>query len=83
MNPYFPNLFRPMKVKNVVFKNRIFMSPTSLKILTDHDYLDYNSFDYFERRAEGGAAVITVGDVVVHETGAVKWSKKVKIYDDR
>jgi len=30
MNPYFPHLFSPLKVKKTVFKNRIFAGPTGL-----------------------------------------------------
>lgn len=59
------------------------MSPTSLKELTDHNYLDYHTFEYLERRAKGGAACINLGDGFVHETGLVKWSKKLKLYDSR
>ncbi len=83
MNPYFPNLFSPLKVKNVTFKNRIMMSPTSFKELTDHNYLDYHTFEYLERRAKGGVACINLGDGFVHETGLVEWSKKLKLYDQR
>lgn len=83
MNPYFPHLFSPLRVKNITFRNRIMMSPTSLKELTDHNYLDYHTFEYLERRAKGGAACINLGDGFVHETGLVKWSKKLKLYDSR
>lgn len=83
MNPYFPHLFSPLKVKNLTFKNRIMMAPTSLKELTDHNYLDYHTFEYLERRAMGGVAAINLGDAIVHETGGVEWSKKLKLYDTR
>ncbi|MCI8598766.1 MAG: FAD-dependent oxidoreductase [Lachnospiraceae bacterium] len=83
MNQYFPNLFRPMKVKNVTYRNRIFMAPTALKELSDHNYVDYHTFDYLERRAKGGAASITLGEGIVHETGTVEWSKKLHLWEDR
>lgn len=83
MNPYFPHLFSPLQVKNVTYRNRIFMSPTSLKELSDHNYLDSKTFSYLERRAQGGAAQICLGDCVVHENGNVEWSKKLRIYEDR
>lgn len=67
MNPYFPHLFSPLKVKNLTFKNRIMMAPTSLKELTDHNYLDYHTFEYLERRAMGGVAAINLGDAIVLE----------------
>ncbi len=83
MNPYFPNLFRPLKVKNVTYRNRIFMAPTSMKEMTDHNYLDTHTYDYLERRAKGGAASVALGDAIVHETGTVKWSKKLHLWEDR
>lgn len=83
MNPYFPHLFSPLKVRNVTYRNRIFMGPNALKELTDHNYLDYHTYDHLERRAMGGAAAITLGEGIVHETGTVEWSKKLHLYEDR
>ncbi len=59
------------------------MAPTSLKELTDHNYIDYHTFEWLERRAKGGAASIILGEGIVHETGTVDWSKKLKLYDQR
>ena len=78
MNKYFPNLFKPMKVKKTTFKNRIFGSPTGSKELTDHNHLTEKSVEFLRRRAQGGAACVCLGDIVVHETGCVDWSYKVK-----
>lgn len=83
MNKYFPNLFSPMKVKKTTFKNRIFGSPTGMKELTDLNHNNVKNVDFLKRRAQGGAAMVCLGDVVVHETGCVDWSYKVKAYDVR
>ena len=83
MNQYFPNLFSPMKVKKTTFKNRIFGSPTGSKELTDHNHLTERYIECMRRRAQGGAACVCLGDIVVHETGCVDWSYKVKAYDVR
>ena len=83
MNPYFPNLFRSLKVKKTTYRNRIFAAPTALKDLTDHDHLTVKNIDYLRRKAQGGAAVVTLGEGVVHPTGAVDWSYKLKVYDIR
>ena len=72
-----------MKVKNTVFRNRIFAAPTSLKELTDHNHLDTKGIFYFKRKAQGGAASVALGEGVVHPTGCVDWSYKVKLYDPR
>ncbi|NLD98760.1 MAG: hypothetical protein GX640_02705, partial [Fibrobacter sp.] len=83
MNPVFPSLFSPMKIKKTVYRNRIFAAPTAWKDLSDHDHLTVKNIDYLKRKAQGGAATVTLGDVIVHPTGAVDWSYKVKAYDIR
>lgn len=81
MNPYFPSLFSPMKVKKTTFRNRIFGSPTGMKQLTDNWHLTVKNIDFLKRRAQGGAAMVCLGDVTVDETGSVSWNPKVKGYD--
>lgn len=81
MNPYFPHLFSPLKVKKTVFKNRIFAGPTGLKELTDHWHLVTKNIDYLKRRAQGGAASVCLGDVQVDVTGDISWNPKVRAWD--
>lgn len=81
MNPYFPHLFSPLKVKKTVFKNRIFAGPTGLKELTDHWPLVTKNIDYLKRRAQGGAASVCLGDVQVDVTGDISWNPKVRAWD--
>ncbi|OUO80184.1 hypothetical protein B5F53_04255 [Blautia sp. An249] len=83
MNQYFPNLFRPLKVKKTTYRNRIFGSSTGSKELTDLNHVNLKNIDYLKRRAQGGAAMVCLGDVVVDETGFVDWSYKVKAFDVR
>lgn len=81
MNPYFPHLFSPLKVKKTVLKNRIFAGPTGLKELTDHWHLVTKNIDYLKRRAQGGAASVCLGDVQVDVTGDISWNPKVRAWD--
>lgn len=81
MNPYFPHLFSPLKVKKTVFKNRIFAGPTGLKELTDHWHLVTKNIDYLKRRAQGGVASVCLGDVQVDVTGDISWNPKVRAWD--
>ena len=64
MNPYFPLLFSPFKVKKTTFRNRIFAGPTGLKELTDNRHLVIKNLDYLRRKAQGGAAMVCLGDVL-------------------
>ena len=81
MNPYFPMLFSPLKVKKTTFRNRIFAGPTGLKELTDNRHLVIKNMDYLRRKAQGGAAVVCLGDVQVDETGDISWNPKVRAWD--
>lgn len=81
MNPYFPLLFSPLKVKKTTFRNRIFAGPTGLKELTDNRHLVIKNLDYLRRKAQGGAAMVCLGDVQVDETGDISWNPKVRAWD--
>lgn len=81
MNPYFPNLFSPLKVKKTTFRNRIFAGPTGLKEVTDHRHLTIKNIDFLRRRAQGGAAMVCLGDVIVDETSDISWNPKVRAWD--
>ena len=59
MKRKFPTLFSPLKVGNLTLKNRI-ISLTSDGCLTP----EANAF--YELRAKGGAAVVTVSELIVH-----------------
>lgn len=81
MNPYYPMLFSPLKVKDTTFRNRIFGGPTGLKEVTDHRHLILKNIDYLKRRAQGGAAVVCLGDVIVDETSDISWNPKIRVWD--
>ena len=69
MNPY-TKLFEPMQVGPIVFRNRILSGPNMMCALgasgAPTDYL----VSYYEEKAKGGAAQVTVGDTPVEERGA-------------
>lgn len=69
----YPHLFSPLKVGKLTLKNRIEATPTSAHCLTPGGYLSEDDIAYFERKASGGAAVVTVGESFVHETGLRKF----------
>lgn len=64
-NERFPFLFRPMKIRNTVFRNRIMATPTSLAWA---DYtgapVDMTLF-YYEDKARGGAASVTLSETTI------------------
>ncbi|MBQ9890100.1 MAG: FAD-dependent oxidoreductase [Firmicutes bacterium] len=61
----YPNLFSPYRIKNTVFRNRIFAAPNGTKYKTPEGYPTELEASYFETRAKGGAAVVTTGNSAV------------------
>ena len=59
------NLFKPIKLGNTIFRNRIFGAPTGYQNLTLGKYPPAEAVEYYERKAMGGAATVTVGECVV------------------
>jgi 2,4-dienoyl-CoA reductase-like NADH-dependent reductase (Old Yellow Enzyme family)/thioredoxin reductase len=70
----YPNLFKPLKIGNLTMRNRITMAPTSAYNLTPEGYLTQNEIAFFEEKAAGGAAIVTVGEGIVHaKTGQARF----------
>lgn len=61
MNQYYPNLFKPLKVKKTVFRNRIFSAPGGMKSFTDHNHLTERVIDYQAHKAAGGRGCCYAG----------------------
>ncbi|NLA87130.1 MAG: NADH:flavin oxidoreductase [Clostridiales bacterium] len=61
----YPNLFKPIVIGNTVFNNRIFSSPTGHPdVSLDGEFTD-DAIAYYERKAIGGVAAITLGEAIV------------------
>ncbi len=69
MKRKFPNLFSPLKVGIVTLKNRIISAPMTFPILTSDGCLTPEAIAFYELRAKGGAAVVTVSELIVQNTG--------------
>ena len=61
----FPHLISPLKIGNVVFRNRMFASPVNSAEIISDGQPSLEAVAYFERKAMGGAAAITYGEVDV------------------
>ncbi|MCL2401275.1 MAG: FAD-dependent oxidoreductase [Oscillospiraceae bacterium] len=64
----YPHLFRPIKVGNVIFRNRILASATGYVEINEKSLPD-NSLNYYARKAMGGAAAVAVGEGQVDHPG--------------
>lgn len=66
MERKYPNLCSPIKIGNVVFRNRMFGAPMGGTDITADCTVGPKSTAFYENRAKGGAASVTVSELVVH-----------------
>ncbi len=69
MKEMFSNLFSPIKINSVILKNRIIASPSSQGDINHDGTLNEHNIAYYARKAQGGAAMVVIGDGIVHPTG--------------
>jgi 2,4-dienoyl-CoA reductase-like NADH-dependent reductase (Old Yellow Enzyme family)/thioredoxin reductase len=66
MERKYPNLCKPIQIGNVIFRNRMFSAPMGGTDITADCTIGPKSTAFYELRAKGGAASVTVSEVVVH-----------------
>lgn len=66
MNRKYPHLCQPIKIGNVYFRNRMFGAPMGGTDITADCTIGPASTAFYEYRAKGGAASVTVSELVVH-----------------
>ncbi len=79
-NEKYPNLSKPIKLGNVVAKNRIFGAPAGMMSYTSEGHLTLDNRAFYELRASGGAASVSLGECIVHPTGT-SHAVQPKMYD--
>jgi 2,4-dienoyl-CoA reductase-like NADH-dependent reductase (Old Yellow Enzyme family)/NADPH-dependent 2,4-dienoyl-CoA reductase/sulfur reductase-like enzyme len=77
----YPHLFTPLKVGSLTFKNRIEAAPTSLPELSPDGYLTRENIAYYRLKARGGAAVVTIGESIVHTPTGKSHPKQIPLDD--
>ena len=65
MKRKFPNLCEPLKIGNVTLRNRILSAPMTYPDITPDGCLTPEAAAFYELRAKGGAAVVTVSECIV------------------
>lgn len=66
MERKYKNLCSPIKIGNVVFKNRMFSAPMGGTDISNDGCIGDKSKAFYELRSIGGAAVVTVSECMVH-----------------
>lgn len=66
MKRTFPHLCSPLVIGNVTFRNRMFSAPMGGTDITNDGCIGPKSTAFYELRARGGAAAVTVSECMVH-----------------
>ena len=66
MKQKFPHLCSPIQIGNVTFKNRMFSAPMGGTDITAEGCIGRGSRAFYELRAKGGAAAVTISECMVH-----------------
>lgn len=66
----YPNLFKPLRVKNTVYRNRLFAAPSMMSFVTEGGRPTEALMGYYREKAKGGAAQVTIGDTPVDQEHA-------------
>ena len=68
MTQKYPNLCSPITIGKTVFRNRMFSAPMGGTDITADGCIGPRSLKFYELRAYGGAAAVTVSECMVHPT---------------
>lgn len=74
----YPNLFMPIKIGDTLFKNRIFSAPTGHPDTINGRFSD-DVIAYFEHKAKGGAAAVTLGEACVDSVYGKGYSAELSL----
>ena len=67
----YPHLAQPIKIGGIVAKHRMFSAPTGLMGYGAKGHLTPDNRAYYELKASGGAAMISMGECIIHgESGS-------------
>ena len=79
----YPNLFKPIRIRGIEFKNRVMLPPHSPN-LCSHDGLVTDKFvDYFRAFARGGASIMYVGNSSIDITECRDEERQIDIAHPR
>ena len=77
----FPNLFSPLTVNGVTFKNRVVCAPITTNRIVDHGYPTPEGIDAYETKARGGFSLVTVTESFVDKEYAWRHEHGLNVYE--
>lgn len=78
----YKNVFLPITIKGVEFKNRIEVAPMVPCMATPEGWVTKEVIEFYRPFAKGGAAIVTVGDSAVNWEHAMDHEGQINLGDD-
>lgn len=78
----YPNLCSPLRIGNVTLRNRMVSAPMAFPDITPEGYVTKEAAAFYELRAKGGAAAVTLSECVVHIKTGMSHSKHINLQDE-
>jgi 2,4-dienoyl-CoA reductase-like NADH-dependent reductase (Old Yellow Enzyme family)/thioredoxin reductase len=78
----YPNLCSPLKIGNVTLRNRMVSAPMAFPDITAEGYVTKEAAAFYELRAKGGAAAVTLSECIVHIKTGMSQSKHINLQDE-
>lgn len=75
----YKNLFKPLQVKSMNLKNRVFMPPMGTNFANADGTFSEQQFVYYERRAKGGTGLITLENVCIDYPAGTNGTRQLRI----
>jgi flavanone/flavanol-cleaving reductase len=78
----YPGLCSPLKIGNVTLRNRMVSAPMAYPDITAEGYVTKEAAAFYELRAKGGAAAVTLSECIVHIKTGMSHSKHINLQDE-
>lgn len=82
MNRKFPHLCSSIKIGGITLKNRMISAPMTYPDITPEGYITKETAAFYELRAQGGAAAVTVSEAVVHSATGKSHATHISLEGD-
>jgi 2,4-dienoyl-CoA reductase-like NADH-dependent reductase (Old Yellow Enzyme family)/thioredoxin reductase len=77
----FPHLSAPLKIGKVTLRNRMVSAPMGFPDITPEGHVTERAAAFYELRAKGGAASVTLSEAIVHIATGKSHSKHINLQD--
>ncbi|MFC1868300.1 FAD-dependent oxidoreductase [Thermodesulfobacteriota bacterium] len=82
MTRKYPNLCSPLKIGSVTLRNRMVSAPMAFPDITAEGYVTKEAAAFYELRAKGGAAAVTLAECIVHIKTGMSHAKHINLQDE-